>query len=232
MRMASAGHATPQAPQAMQSSESCSGLPRMSLLVGERRKRVLDRRVAGLGVNLPKLQHIRAPPHRSGAATVPLARKRRLVAPDVFELLLVEHMVALGGDVGHRHAVGAGVARVQRTDDQRRVAPRCCRGTCSAGPASCCTWRPWRASGSTSGCCRAWPSARPRRAVPSVAPMAYLCGVYSQSVVRMGPDGSSRAWSRSCRSNRRPPRMRTAVRPKASQVVCRGGVHLWTSGSA
>ena len=31
-------------------------------------------------------------------------------------------MVALGGDIGHRHAVGAGVARVERTDNQRRVA--------------------------------------------------------------------------------------------------------------
>ena len=31
-------------------------------------------------------------------------------------------MVALGGDIGHRHAVGAGVARVERADDQRRIA--------------------------------------------------------------------------------------------------------------
>ena len=51
-----------------------------------------------------------------------LARKRRLVAPDVLELLLVEHVVALGGDIGHRHAVGAGVARVERANDQRRIA--------------------------------------------------------------------------------------------------------------
>ncbi len=80
--------------------------------------------------------------------------------------------------------------RASRRSTPRR--PRCCRGTCSAGPTTknCCTWRPWRASDkhfwllpSMAQC-----TSSPRGA--SVAPIAYLCGVYSP--IR-GEDGARRA---------------------------------------